>query len=80
MAKKEKKQITAFQQALQQNIQQAVGGEDSASVQRHTNVELRQAVWQRFARMAQRRGVPPEQLAEVALEHFVRMEEQWFTE
>lgn len=78
MAKKEKKKIADFQQALQQNIREAVG-EDSSSADSFADIKINQRTWKQFANLAQKEGVSPEKLAEIALEHFVRTKEVWFS-
>ncbi len=79
MAKKEKKKIADFQQALQQNIKEAVG-EDQSSADGLSELKISQRIWKQFSSMAQKNNISPEKLAEIALEHFARSEKIWFSD
>jgi len=79
MAKKEKKKIADFQQALQQNIKEAVG-EDQSSADGLSELKISQRIWKQFSSMAQKNNISHEKLAEIALEHFARSEKIWFSD
>lgn len=77
MAKKDKKNIADFQQALQQNIK-GVLNEDTSSSDSPIQIDINEKTWKKFSSLATKQNTDPQKLLEVALEHFVRMEDIWF--
>lgn len=74
---KEKKKVLDFREALKQNVREAVE-QSETSIEAQINVMLNESTWQRFVSLAKRNKLPAEKLAQLALEHFIRLEKMWF--